>query len=149
MQVAVMDKDGKVHENRRIECNPVAIKKAFSKMPKNAKYVLESSSVWYGIYRMLTDKLKLDVTLSNPYKTRLIAESKKKTDKVDAQILADLLRGDYVAACHVPDENTVKKQQLVRYRHKMVQESIRFKNMIHGILLQEGIDIPGTPFCAP
>ena len=29
------------------------------------------------MYRLLSDKLKLDVVLSNPYKTRITAESKK------------------------------------------------------------------------
>ena len=36
----------------------------------------------------------LDVVLSNPYLTRLIAKSKKKTDRFDAHALADLLRED-------------------------------------------------------
>ena len=49
---------------------------------------MESSSVWYGTYRFLTDELGYkNVTLSNPYLTKAIAAS-KKTDKIDARILA-------------------------------------------------------------
>jgi transposase len=36
------------------------------------------------------------VVVSNPAKTRAIAEAKVKTDKVDAQILAQLLAADYL-----------------------------------------------------
>ncbi len=81
--------------------NPRAIRKALSVMQPGSKYVMESSSVWYATYRLMTDKLYLDVTLSNPYSTRLIAESKKKTDRMDARILADMLRGEYISECYV------------------------------------------------
>jgi hypothetical protein len=36
------------------------------------------------------------VVVSNPAKTRAIAEAKVKTDKVDAEILAQLLAADYL-----------------------------------------------------
>ena len=71
------------------------------RLPKHAKYVIESSSVWEETYRYMTEDLNLDVILSNPYTTLLIARSKKKTDKVDAAVLADLLRGDYISPCYV------------------------------------------------
>ena len=146
MQVAFLDAEGTVCYERRIECDHDIVRQTFSFFPKDTKYVMESSSVWCAMYRLLSDELKLDVILSNPYKIRIIAESKKKTDKVDARILADLLRGNYIAPCHIPDDDTIQKKQLVRFRARMVQETTRFKNMIHGILLQNGITIKGSPF---
>ena len=70
--------------NKRVENDFGIIEREFSAFPKNAKYVLESSSVWYGIYQKLVGDLGLDVVLSNPYLTRLIAKSKKKIDRFDA-----------------------------------------------------------------
>ena len=67
---------------------------------------------------------------SNPYKTRLIAESKKKTDKVDAFILADMLRGGYIASCYVPDFKTIDDRKLARYRGTLVRNRTRLKNSI-------------------
>lgn len=64
--------------NKKIDNDFDIIEREFSALPKDAKYVLESSSVWYGVYRKLTVELGLDVVLSNPYLTRLIAASKKK-----------------------------------------------------------------------
>ena len=46
------------------------------------------------------------VKLANPLKTRAIAEARIKTDKVDAQVLAHLLRADLVATCYVADGDT-------------------------------------------
>ena len=122
------------------------IEQEFSAFPKNAKYVLESSSVWYGVYRKLVGDLGLDVILSNPYLTRLIAKSKKKTDRFDAHALADLLRGGCIHASYVLPPKTVEEKQVIRFRTGMVQVRTKIKNMIHGILLLESIKIPGRTF---
>ena len=37
------------------------------RLPDHVKYILESSSVWEGSYRLMTEESGLDVTLSNPY----------------------------------------------------------------------------------
>jgi transposase len=46
------------------------------------------------------------IVVSNPQKTRAIAEAKVKTDKVDAEILAQLLAADYLPSVWVADEGT-------------------------------------------
>jgi len=146
LQVEAMDDNGNVLFNEKIQNTRNDIRKAFSIIPKNSKCVIESSSVWYGVFRFIRDELHLDVILSNPYHTKAIAASKKKTDKIDAHILADLLRGGYISSCHVPEEKIVESRQLVRYRTKLVQSRTRVKNLIHSITLQNGIKISGTPF---
>ena len=146
LQVEAMDNNGNVLFNEKIQNTRNNIRKAFSIIPKNAKYVIESSSVWYGVFRFMRDELNLDVMLSNPYHTKAIAASKKKTDKIDAHILADLLRGGYISSCHVPEKKMVESRQLVRYRTKLVQSRTKMKNLIHSITLQNAIKISGTPF---
>ena len=148
MQVALMEADGTLLQNTRIECDYTIIKKEFSKFPKNTKYVIESSSVWYGMYRFLRDELNLNVVLSNPHTTKVIASSKKKTDKVDARILADLLRCGYIVESYVPEHDVIESRQLVRCRSAIVKGRTRNKNLIHGILLQNGTKIGGVPFTA-
>ena len=76
----------------------------------------------------------------------MIAVSKKKTDKFDAHTLADMLRGGFIHTCYISPPDTVEEKQTVRFRTRMVQTRTRMKNMIHGILLQEAIKIPGQPF---
>lgn len=51
--------------------------------------------MWYDIYECLSEERQLDVSLSNPFKTRAIASANIKTDKLYALKLADLLRGGY------------------------------------------------------
>ena len=94
----------------------------------------------------MRDELGLDMVLSDPYKTRLIAESKKKADKVDALILAYMLRGGYIAECYVPEGRTAGERKPVRCRRMLVKSRTREKSLIHGILLQRSVDPGAAPF---
>jgi hypothetical protein len=46
------------------------------------------------------------VVVSNPAKTRAIAEAKVQTDKVDAQVLAQLLAAGFLPSVWLPDDDT-------------------------------------------
>jgi transposase len=54
--------------------------------------------------------------VSHPTKTRLIAESRIKTDRVDARALAELLRLDALPASYMPDESLAALREMVRRR---------------------------------
>ncbi|MDI1496293.1 MAG: Transposase [Cenarchaeum symbiont of Oopsacas minuta] len=92
--------------NVRVENRREDIRKFFqTSVPK---IVMESSSIWYELFRYMTDRLDLDVVLSNPYQTKAIVASIKKIDKVDAQILANLLCRGHINKCYVPNKKTVE-----------------------------------------
>jgi len=65
--------------------------------------VFEAGMNWHWLFEILERELSSErIVLANPlnpFKTRIIAEAQIKTDKVDARILADLLRGKLVPAC--------------------------------------------------
>ena len=146
IQVAVMDAKKEILMNQKIPHTPEAVRSLASRLPSHVRYVMESSSVWEGTYRLMTENLGLDVTLSNPYTTLLIAKSKKKTDKVDAVVLADMHRGDYIASCYVPDVKTANERKLVYHRAGLVRKRTACKNSIHGVLLQLNFQTKCTPF---
>ena len=146
LQVEVQDSQGSVMHNKKIKNTVMSIRREFACIPRDARCVIESSSVWYEVFRFIRDDLGYDVILSNPAQTKAIAASKKKTDKIDAHILTDLLRGGYIAVSHVPDKEIIESRQMVRYRHDKIEQRTQCKNVIHGILLQDAITIPGTTF---
>jgi transposase len=156
LQIAVMDKKGKILRNSRIDNNLKHISRFFESINSREKpvVVMESSSVWYNIYRHLSEERKLDVVLSNPVKTRAIASAKIKTDKLDAVKLADLLRGGYIAECYIPNRRIMNLRELVRHRAALVRMRTKLKNKIHSIVLMKGITISNTcnhyhPFTQP
>ena len=76
----------------------------------------------------------LDARLSNPYTTKPSAKSKKKTDRMDARILAGPHRGSYIIESHVPSKKAMHSRDLTRFRRTLVLNRAGYKNNIHGIL---------------
>lgn len=74
------------------------------------------------------------VVVSNPAKTRAIAEAKVKTDKVDAAILAQLLAADFLPPVWMPDAATGALRRQVLRRAHIVRQRTRLKNQVQAIL---------------
>jgi|GEM_PF-6213228 len=87
----------------------------------------------------LTRKLKKnnEVLLSHPYKTKLIAESKKKTDRVDAKV--DLARINFLPTAYLPPDEIIELREVIRERIRLKKLSTSTKNRIHSILVKNGI----------
>lgn len=101
---------------------------------KEAKAVMESTgNLWIRLY-MTLEAAGVEVVLSNPSKTRVIAENVIENDKVSAKTLADLLRANLIASCYVPPPEVMVLRSLVRYRTKLVKDLTRVKNRTHSIL---------------
>ena len=130
IRISMMDRDGNELVNCSIPNTEKNVAAALSGLPKKVKIVMESSSVWKALYFQLRDTMGYDVILSNPYRTKLIAESKQKTDKVDARVLADMRRGGYIAECHIPSKQRMSGRDLVRYRKNIVLHRTDLKTLI-------------------
>jgi transposase len=99
-----------------------------------AKAVLESTgNFWLKSYEAL-EKADIHVSLSNPLKTRAIAEARIKTDKIDAKLLAHLLRANLVAESYVPNKETRDRRALLRHRSSVVKTRTEIKNRVHNQL---------------
>ncbi len=59
LQVAAVDQDGTLLMNKGVTNDFGTIAKEFTAFPKDAKYVLESSSVWYGVYKNGPDPARI------------------------------------------------------------------------------------------
>jgi len=57
-----------------------------------------------------------------------------KTDKLDARILAHLLRADLIAESYVPQGNVREMRALVRHRLSLVQMRTMVKNKVHAVI---------------
>jgi transposase len=77
------------------------------------------------------------VVISDPRKTRAIAEAKIKTDKIDARVLAELLRVNYLPTVWLPDAATLELRHLLSDRQSDVARRTEVKNRIHGVLQRE------------
>ena len=76
----------------------------------------------------------IDTILANPYKTKIIAQAKIKSDKLDARMLSDLLRTGLVYESYVPVKEFREKRSLVRHRIALSRTKTKLANKIHAIL---------------
>jgi transposase len=138
-QVAVLDENGKVVEQRRLlHADREGMRKFFRSLGP-CQGALEANRDWDWLHDMMEECLE-DVKLSNPMLTRLIAESKVKTDKVDARTLAQLLRTGFLPEAYAPPMEIRRLRALHRYRMRLVQMQTRWKNRVHALLARSGIE---------
>jgi transposase len=131
-QVAIWQ-DGLVRQAGRIETTPEALRLFAGSLAPSDEVALEATGNTHAIVRLLEGHVAR-VVVSNPQKTRAIAEAKVKTDKVDAAILAQLLAADYLPAVWVADEDTQARRRQVARRAHLVRQRTRLKNQVQAVL---------------
>lgn len=137
-QPTVIDEAGNIIEEKRFESRASAIIAFFRKHP-NAIVAIESTGVYEHIYDTIS-LLGIKVVVANPLKTRLIAEARVKTDKVDSRILAMLLKADMLPESYVPDKEIREARRDVRERILMKKTATALKNHIYAEFLRRGIE---------
>lgn len=96
--------------------------------------VVESTgNMWLKTYEAF-ESAGIETKLANPSKTRIIAEAKIKTDRLDANALSRLLRGELIAECYVPSRTVRLSRALLGHRVNIAREQTRTRNRIHSIL---------------
>jgi transposase len=131
-QIAVVE-DGLCRDEGRIGVRPEELRAWASGLCPDDEVALEATTNSDAI-AMLLRPLVRRVVVSNPRKTRAIAEAKVKTDKVDARILAQLLAADFLPGTWVADDRTRMLRRLVMRRTHLVRQRTRVKNQVHGIM---------------
>lgn len=80
-----------------------------------------------------------DLRIVDPLKTKLKAGFAAKTDRLDAQRLADALRRDSVVGIYYPPLAIRELRELCRMRHALVQVRTALINRVRAVLLRQGI----------
>lgn len=103
---------------------------------------IEAGNQTAWIYEVLV-QLGAEVTVVNPAKVKLIAESRRKTDKVDAKILCELLRLDGLPRpVHMPGREARGLRGLLAARRQLISARSKLCNVVRGMLRQEGVRLP-------
>ena len=137
---SVDDADGKRVAQRRFACyDQAAIRRFFEKL-KPFRAVIEASSSYRWLYDLL-DPLG-EVVLAHPLQLRAIVAGRAKTDKLDAALLAKLLRADLIPEAYVPPASYQALRDLARARARLSRHAVRAKNEIHAILTRRNIPAP-------
>jgi transposase len=100
----------------------------------NCIAVVESTAnMWIKTYKAL-EQAGIHTKLANPFKTRVIAEARIKTDKLDARILCHLLRSNLIPESYVVPDSIREDRSILRLRINLVQDRTRVVNRVHSLL---------------
>jgi transposase len=110
------------------------------KSTKRHHVVMEASSSSLHLYDLLRETC--DVKVAHPTMVKAIASARIKTDKIDARILAHLLRADLIPESYVPSKEQRQVRLLIRHRASLVRIRTSLKNQVHALLTREGIKVP-------
>ncbi|WP_216365588.1 IS110 family transposase [Sphingobium sp. SA916] len=127
--LVVQDGGGKVLRSGKVKNDPRSLAGFLSPYLENSHAVMEASRNWTVMYDWL-DELCDDVILAHPLKVKAIADAKIKTDKIDATILAHLLRADLIPESYVPCEAARALRQALRERIFFVRLRTMVKNRV-------------------
>lgn len=106
-----------------------------------------SSNAWH-VYDLLVQRVR-QVVVSNPAKTRLIAQARIKSDKYDALVLARLLASGFICDIWVPVSQVREQRALTAHRHSLRKHSTQTKNRIHALLRRHNLRCPSTSVFDP
>jgi len=138
-----VDRRGRKVEGREISTTKKSLREAFKKY-KDQKTVVAIEAG--GSTRWIHDeliKMGIEVYVVNPNKVKAIADSKRKTDKVDAKILSELLRLDALPErVYMAKGKNREMRDLMQARHNIIRSYTNLMNYLRGLLRQEGIRIP-------
>jgi len=134
----VKDSEGNLLASKKVATNKSEIL-GFTNQFKERELILavEPVSQWY-FYADILQNSGIDVHLANPLKVKAIASARIKTDKIDAGVLCDLLRGNLLPEAYFSTAEMRMWKELVRFRLSLVNLRTQTKNKIHAILGKNG-----------
>lgn len=103
-----------------------------------------SSPTWAFVDRIVEHVGTVHVV--DTRKTRIKAGYAAKTDRLDAQRLADALRRDSVVGIYYPPPAIRDLRELGRYRCQLARLQASLKQRIHALLLRQGVATPRALF---
>jgi transposase len=141
-QVCVLDAEGQTVRERRLYHEDVQeMTEFFAALAPGTPVAVEATYGWMWMADLLQG-CGLQVHLAHPAGVRLIAESRLKTDKIDARILAQLLRTGFLPEAYLAPPPVRDLRMLLRHRQAMVKGRTSVKNAVHAVLARHNIHLP-------
>lgn len=146
-QVSIGDQHGREILCKRIPNDQEAFRRFFAQYP-GIRCAIESCRGYEWLLEFLREELNLEVELVNAKQLKLIAQSRCKTDKIDARLIMQMLAIGFLPTCYQPTGEERRLRERLRWRAHLVRYTTRIKVRIYALLDKENasrfIDDPMT-----
>jgi len=149
-QIQHMDGDGTLGISMNIPTEAKSLLAFLEQLDAPTAVCLEATGSSWWISRLLMDHPRVArLAVVDPRRSRHLAEElsvqsgygRAKNDRIDAEMLAELLRRDIAPAIHLPGEGQMECRALCRHRLSLVQQRTRACSRIQAILTSQGVRI--------
>jgi Transposase len=117
----------------RVASTALALSQYFAEFPGPHRAVVESTGGWYWLADTLAG-LGVELVLAHATRVKAIAAAKVKTDQVDSDTLALLLRADLIPTAHMIAPAQRGPRDLMRTRLRLVEKNVSAQNSIDRLL---------------
>src|ERR1700686_1044727 len=140
---SLLDEVGEVLQEQKLSTTPKAMREVFGAMPR-CRIALETGMHSPWVSRALSE-LGHEVIVAHARSVRLIGESRKKDDRIDAQTLARLARVDPQLLCPVKHRSAKAQADLtvIRARAGLVRARTALVNTARGLAKSYGERLRG------
>ena len=128
-----------VVKRQRLHCREVQRIEQFLAAFVPCQLVVEAT-IGYEWFAGLAEKVVERVVLAHAGKLRVIAESTRKTDKIDAYVLAEFLARDMIPEAWRPTPRVRQHRSLTRRRCKVQSRITSIKNTMRAVLTRYNAD---------
>jgi len=143
----LISETGDSNEQSRIPNTEERLEGFAKSLTEKDHLVFEASFNSWHVHAILKRHTKARVVVANAHKVGLIAHARIKTDKIDAFVLAKLLRADFIPEVQLPSDYAWQLRQLSYHRRFLVKQRTANKNSIRALLNKNLIVCPySTPF---
>ena len=141
-EVAIRE-EGRTRSAGRIPVTPDGLRAFAASLRADDEVVLEATTNTWAIAGLLAERAGR-VVVSNPLRTRAIADARHKTDRIDAAVLAELGAARYIPEVWQPDTATRELRSLVAHRAALVGVRTAQRNQVHAVLARALVSPPMT-----
>jgi len=139
--IHTLDAHGATIAEASLPTQRTAITSYFTNLEGPHQAVVECTGTWYWLRDLLVPQ-GVDLRLGHAKYLKAISYAKVKTDKVDARMLADLLRVDLIPEAHMISAAQRETRDLLRARLQLVTRAMRCQLTLGGLLAKYNVASP-------
>lgn len=139
ISLCVVNQEREVLNRKRLYCNEAERIVAFFKELGPFRAVVEATASYEWLVSLI-EPLADRVVPAHPKKLRVIAESTRKSDQLDAQVLAEFLALDMIPEAYRPSKRQRAHRVLTRHRGYLSRRVTSVRNKIRRILSNYNAD---------
>ena len=135
--IAAVNDEGNSSEVRRINCQDRQVILETMRALQPFRAVIEAT----GTYRWFYD------LLAHPLRLRAMVQRRSKTDKLDSQLLANLLRINQIPLAYIPPEHYQQLRDITRHRARLSRQAGTAKTQLRSLLARHNLAAPYKCVC--